>query len=109
MSHFTSGVLRKSRREKEQEAADAKKKEEEENAAQAYADFLDEFEGKEVIRRNMGSGFIKADSKVTYIPSMPAADRAKWRVCIQKCVKLSNLVDFSKGLFSSTSRTCTKT
>lgn len=80
MSHFTTGILRKSRREKEQEAADAKKKEEEESAAQAYADFLDEFEGEEVTRRKMGSGFVRADSKATYIPSMPAADRAKLRV-----------------------------
>ncbi|KAF9523996.1 hypothetical protein CPB83DRAFT_886523 [Crepidotus variabilis] len=78
LSHYTSGTLRKSRREKEQEAADAKQREEEENAAQAYAEFLDAFEGEEVARRKIGSGFVKADSKAAYIPSMPAADRAKF-------------------------------
>jgi len=73
--------LRKSRKEKEQEAADAKKREEEADAAQAYAEFLNAFDGEDVNRRKTGPGFIKADSKAVYIPSMPAADRAKLRVC----------------------------
>lgn len=73
--------MRKSRKEKEQEAADAKKREEEAHAAQAYADFLNAFDGEDVNRKKAGSGFIKADSKAVYIPSMPAADRAKLRVC----------------------------
>ena len=73
--------MRKSRKEKEQEAADAKKKEEEANAAQAYAEFLNAFDGEDVKPRKTGPGFIKADSNAVYIPSMPAADRAKLRVC----------------------------
>jgi U2-associated protein SR140 len=81
LTQFTSGALRKTRREKEQEAADAKKKEEEASAAQAYAEFLNAFEGEDVSRRKTGSGFVRADSKTAYIPSMPAADRAKLRVC----------------------------
>lgn len=72
--------MRKTRREKEQEAADAKKKEEEASAAQAYAEFLNAFEGEDVTRRKTGSAFVRAESKTTYVPSMPAADRAKFRV-----------------------------
>ena len=39
--------MRKSRREKEQEAAEIRKREEEADAAKAYAEFLDAFEGEE--------------------------------------------------------------
>lgn len=85
LSHYTSGSLRKSRREKEQDAADAKKKEEEENAAQAYAEFLDAFEGQDVEKKKAGPGFVKADSRAAYIPLMPAADRAKLQVCLGCC------------------------
>jgi len=81
LSQFTSGSLRKTRREKEQEAADAKKREEEASAAQAYAEFLNAFEGEGVNRRKTGSGFVGAESKAAYIPSMPASDRAKLKVC----------------------------
>jgi U2-associated protein SR140 len=77
--------LRKTRREREQEAADAKKREEEASAAQAYAEFLNAFEGEDVSRRKTGSGFVRADSKAAYIPLMPAADRAKLRV---RCLTL---------------------
>ncbi|KDR75233.1 hypothetical protein GALMADRAFT_98532 [Galerina marginata CBS 339.88] len=75
LSQYTAGTVRKSRREKEQEVADAKKKEEEANAAQAYAEFLDAFEGEEVNKRRTGSAFVKADSNMAYVPSMPASDR----------------------------------
>ncbi|CAA7261671.1 unnamed protein product [Cyclocybe aegerita] len=75
LSQYTSGKVRKSRREKEQEAADAKRREEEAEAAQAYADFLDAFEGEDVSKRKTGSGFVRADTKMSYAPSMPAADR----------------------------------
>lgn len=75
LSQYTAGKVRKSRREKEQEAADAKKKEEEADAAQAYAEFLDAFEGEEVSKRKAGSGFVRAESHTTYAPSAPAADR----------------------------------
>lgn len=67
--------MRKSRREKEQEAAEAKKREEEASAAQAYADFLDAFEGEEVTKRKAGSAFVRADSNVAYAPSVPAVER----------------------------------
>jgi len=42
--------VRKSRREKEQEAAEMKKREEEADAAKAYAEFLDAFEGEDANR-----------------------------------------------------------
>lgn len=81
LSHYTAGKVRKSRREKDQEAADAKKREEEANAAQAYAEFLDAFEGGEVARRKGGSGFVKADSNMAYAPSIPSSERrARLRV-----------------------------
>ncbi|KAF8973143.1 hypothetical protein BDZ97DRAFT_1936060 [Flammula alnicola] len=75
LSQYTAGTVRKSRREKEQEAAEAKKREEEVSAAQAYAEFLDAFEGEEVTRKKAGSAFVKADSHVAYAPSLPAAER----------------------------------
>jgi len=76
LSQYTSGTLRKSRREKEQEAAEAKKREEEINAAKAYAEFLDAFEGDDVGRKS-ASTFVKSsvESASTYIPSMPRSDR----------------------------------
>ena len=52
--------MRKSRREKEKEAADLKKKEEEEDAARAYAEFIDTFEGEDVGRKAAGMSFVKA-------------------------------------------------
>lgn len=75
LSHYTAGKVRKSRREKDQEAADAKKREEEVNAAQAYAEFLDAFEGGEVARKKGSSGFVKADSNMAYAPSIPSSER----------------------------------
>ncbi|KAH7888538.1 hypothetical protein F5I97DRAFT_711635 [Phlebopus sp. FC_14] len=71
LSQYTQGTVRKSRREKEKEAAEAKKREEEENAAKAYVDFLDAFEGEDVSRRKAGSGFVRAsgDAKMPYQPS----------------------------------------
>lgn len=62
--------MRKSRREKEQEAVEAKKREEEANAAKAYAEFIDAFEGEDAGRRKSGTGFVKASTepKATYIP-----------------------------------------
>lgn len=70
MSKYTAGSVRKSRREKEQEAADAKKREEEASAAQAYAEFLDEFEGEGSGRKG-GTAFVQAESKSVYAPSAP--------------------------------------
>lgn len=81
LSQYTAGNVRKSRREKEQEAAEAKKREEEANAAKAYADFLDAFEGDS---RRSESAFIRADSKTAYnplakpLPQGPRADRKVW-------------------------------
>ncbi|KAI0745783.1 hypothetical protein C8Q76DRAFT_40537 [Earliella scabrosa] len=69
---YTQGTIRKSKREKEKEAAEAKRREEEENAAKAYAEFLDAFQGEGSDRRKSGSTFVKAgqDSGSTYAPSV---------------------------------------
>jgi len=75
LSQYTAGKVRKSRREKEQEVADAKRREEEANAAQAYAEFLVEFEGGEGMGQRAGSSFVKAESKVAYTPSIQASER----------------------------------
>lgn len=61
--------MRKSKREKEKEAAEAKRKEEEENAAKAYAEFLQTFQGEDVDRRKAGSSFVKAGQEALYAPS----------------------------------------
>ena len=67
--------MRKSRREKEQEAAEVKKREEEASAAQAYAEFLDAFEGEEVNKKKGGSGFVRAESNLAYAPSVAPSER----------------------------------
>ncbi|KAJ3896747.1 hypothetical protein GG344DRAFT_36004 [Lentinula edodes] len=69
LSQYAAGTHRKSRREKEQEAAEAKKREEEVNAAKAYADFIDAFEGGDVGRKS-GSQFVKAESGSKYTPAL---------------------------------------
>ncbi|KAF9010504.1 hypothetical protein BDQ17DRAFT_1387745 [Cyathus striatus] len=69
LSQYTAGKVRKSKREKEQEAAEAKKREEEANAAKAYAEFLDAFEGEDASRRKTGAGFVKAGDKKSYLPA----------------------------------------
>lgn len=66
---YTQGAARKSKREKEKEAAEAKRKEEEENAARAYAEFLDEFQGERVDRKKSGAAFVKAGQEGTYAPA----------------------------------------
>jgi hypothetical protein len=63
VSQYTAGKIKKSRREKEQEAAEAKKREEEANAAKAYAEFLDAFEGEDVGKKNPASSFVKASGE----------------------------------------------
>jgi U2-associated protein SR140 len=75
LSQYTAGNVRKSRREKEQEAAEAKKREEEASAAQAYAEFLDAFEGEEVSKRQGGSAFVRAESNMAYAPSIAPVER----------------------------------
>ncbi|KAK0195388.1 hypothetical protein F5146DRAFT_1100904 [Armillaria mellea] len=76
VTQYTSGKLKKSRREKEQEAAEAKKREEEANAAKAYAEFLDAFEGED---RKTHSTFVKAgtaaESGPTYGHSAASSER----------------------------------
>jgi U2-associated protein SR140 len=89
LSQFAQGTVRKSKREKEKEAADAKQKEEEENAAKAYTEFLDAFDGEEAGRKKTGSAFVRSanDDGRAYAPSMPKAQassrsmRAFERVC----------------------------
>ncbi|KAG6920286.1 hypothetical protein DXG01_005055 [Tephrocybe rancida] len=70
LSQYAAGTVRKSRREKEQEAAEAEKREEEENAAKAYAEFIDAFEGQDAGKRKAGPGFVKAstESNSAYAP-----------------------------------------
>ncbi|EIM81231.1 uncharacterized protein STEHIDRAFT_67204 [Stereum hirsutum FP-91666 SS1] len=60
LSQYAQGTARKSKREKEKEAAEAKRREEEENAARAYAEFLDAFEGEEVSKKRTGANFVKS-------------------------------------------------
>ncbi|TBU33831.1 hypothetical protein BD311DRAFT_784792 [Dichomitus squalens] len=76
---YTQGTLRKSKREKEKEAAEAKRKEEEENAAKAYAEFLNAFQGEGSDRKKGGSTFVKAghDSGSAYAPSKPKANMSR--------------------------------
>ncbi|GAW04294.1 SR140 protein [Lentinula edodes] len=69
LSQYAAGTHRKSRREKEQEAAEAKKREEQVNAAKAYADFIDAFEGGDVGRKS-GNQFVKAESGSKYTPAL---------------------------------------
>lgn len=49
-----------------------KRKEEEENAAKAYAEFLDAFQGEGSDRKKAASTFVKAghDSGSAYVPSV---------------------------------------
>ena len=61
--------MRKSKREKEKEAAEAKRREEEENAAKAYAEFLDAFQGEEADKRKAGAAFVKAGQGIVYEPT----------------------------------------
>ena len=69
---YTQGTSQKSKREKEKEAAEAKRKEEEENAAKAYAEFLDAFQGEGADRKKGASMFVRAgqDSGSAYQPSV---------------------------------------
>lgn len=62
--------MRKSKREKEKEAAEAKRKEEEENAAKAYAEFLDAFQGEDADRKKAGAAFVKSGQAALYEPSV---------------------------------------
>ncbi|KAF8894056.1 hypothetical protein BD779DRAFT_1754036 [Infundibulicybe gibba] len=98
LSQYTAGKVRKSRREKEQEAAEAKKREEEASAAQAYAEFLDAFEGEDAARKKNGSNFVKAsEPQSVYNPgggpqgsqSRPA--RAMNRVCTHRSARYRSI------------------
>ncbi|KZO98980.1 hypothetical protein CALVIDRAFT_535077 [Calocera viscosa TUFC12733] len=59
IQHFTSGSVRKSRKDKEREAAEAKAREEEERAKAAYAEFLDDFATGPSEKRE-GKSFVRA-------------------------------------------------
>jgi U2-associated protein SR140 len=74
MSQYVQGTLRKSKREKEKEAAEAKRKEEEENAAKAYAEFINAFQGEDVERRRAGAAFVKSGREGVYAPSARRAE-----------------------------------
>ncbi|CAL1707281.1 unnamed protein product [Somion occarium] len=69
LSHYTQGLVRKSKREREKEAAEAKRKEEEADAARIYAEFLNAFEGEEADRKKGGSMFVKSGQEAVYTPS----------------------------------------
>ncbi|KAF6760131.1 hypothetical protein DFP72DRAFT_883300 [Ephemerocybe angulata] len=69
LSQYTSGRIRKSRREKEAEAAEAKRREEEEIAARVYAEYIETFDKKESSSsRRGGAGFVRADTRAVYNP-----------------------------------------
>lgn len=73
LNQYAQGTVRKSRREKEKDAADAKRREEEENAARAYAEFVDAFEG-DGAKKKAAAGFVRssADSGGVYAPAAKA-------------------------------------
>ncbi|TFL02447.1 hypothetical protein BDV98DRAFT_528109 [Pterulicium gracile] len=75
LNNYATGVVRKSRKDKEKEAADAKKREEEERAAHAYAEFLDEFETAESSsnRRSTANRFVRSGQESA--PAPPSASR----------------------------------
>lgn len=52
--------------------AEAKKREEEANAAKAYAEFLDDFQGEGAGKAGK-SNFVNAESKSVYAPSLKSA------------------------------------
>lgn len=111
VSQYTYGKVRKSRREKEQEAAEVKKREEEANAAQAYAEFLDAFEGEEVSRKKTGSMFVKSSAdgaRVAYNPSkaLDRPSRALERVC--RFITLYNPMRSCFTLLVALSPSCAK-
>ncbi|KLO12290.1 hypothetical protein SCHPADRAFT_875731 [Schizopora paradoxa] len=58
LSLYAQGTVRKSKREKEKEREEAKKREEVELAAKAYAEYVDEFEGRPI--QSKGGGFVRA-------------------------------------------------
>ncbi|KAI0344684.1 hypothetical protein BDW22DRAFT_1077777 [Trametopsis cervina] len=74
LSQYAQGTLRKSKREKEKEAAEAKRKEEEENAAKAYAEFLDAFQGEGIDRKRAGATFVRPGQDSVYTPSVRKAE-----------------------------------
>lgn len=108
MSHYAQGTVRKSRREKDKEAAEAKKKEEEENAARAYAEFLDAFDGEDIAKRKTGTSFVRASGdpsmKSPYQPLLrnvpePVAKTAKvFREELEEVHKGSLLFSAINGL-----------
>ena len=87
MTHYAAGVVKKSKREKEQEAAEAKKKEEEADAARAYAEFLDAFEGD---GRKANAAFVKAGQPGPSRPDVPKASHAFNRVRQTYCSHSQN-------------------
>ena len=54
----------------EKREEELKRKEEEENAAKAYAEFLDAFQGEDAARRKAGSAFVKSGQAAPYEPSV---------------------------------------
>ncbi|KAH9949544.1 hypothetical protein B0H21DRAFT_777161 [Amylocystis lapponica] len=76
-SIYTQGTVRKSKREKEKEAAEAKRKEEEQNAAKAYAEFLDAFEGESIDKKKTASTFVKAgQERPAFAPAVKSKAQA---------------------------------
>ncbi|KAG8784353.1 hypothetical protein FRC12_018778 [Ceratobasidium sp. 428] len=71
LAHYSQGVIRKSKREKDRDAAEAKKREEEEQVTQAYAEFVDAFDSETPRSRPRGGGnaFVRAGGEGAYKPS----------------------------------------
>ncbi|KAJ3762814.1 hypothetical protein EV360DRAFT_34953 [Lentinula raphanica] len=88
LSQYAAGTHRKSRREKEHEAAEAKKREEEVNAAKAYAEFIDAFEGEDVSKKSTSGHFVKAESGSKYMPTVRGFQQERSHKSRElKCIK----------------------
>lgn len=118
LSHYTQGLVRKSKREREKEAAEAKRKEEEADAARIYAEFLNAFEGEEADRKKGGSMFVKSGQEAVYTPSAKppraprmfeetAAVRVRFNRSIEERCSLHCLASLTSAAGSQTERqTC---
>lgn len=104
MSQYTAGKVKKSRREKEQEAAEVKKREEEANAAKAYAEFLDAFEGEDVGKKNPAASFVRASGGLgsTYAPTRAQPERESYASGATHALnRVSGVVSVQSFSFSS--------
>ncbi|KAJ3752104.1 hypothetical protein EV360DRAFT_75655 [Lentinula raphanica] len=96
---YTARTHRKSRREKEHEAAEAKKREEELNAAKAYAEFIDAFEGGDVNRKSTSDHFVKAESGSKYVPTVRGFQQERSHESRTKLKEKLNILGITSNVF----------